>query len=110
MVRIRKDYIMLLMPEDLDTLVDIDDSIYIESEDGTYMMHKQGMLQADDDGIYILSDGRIIWFDYDDIDIYRVREKDISWCFQKHEGDDLITLVFIIVLIIAIATVVFHGV
>lgn len=74
MVKLRTDYITRLMPEDIDKLTD-DDKLYIESKYGYYRFNEKMQIQNDDDSISFICDDMVYVFDYDDIKMYRVREK-----------------------------------
>ena len=74
MVKLRTDYIIRLMPEDLDKLTD-DDKLYVEDKYGYYWFNEKMQIQKDDDTIRFIYDDRVYVFDFDSVKMYRVREK-----------------------------------
>lgn len=74
MVKLRNDYITRINPEELDTLT-TDDRLYVETEEGQYVFYEKMQIQTDEDNISFIHDNRIYVFDYDDIKMYKVREK-----------------------------------
>ena len=79
MVKLRKDYITRLMPEDLDKLTD-DDKVYVEDKYGHYWFNEKMQIQNDDDIIRFIYDDRVYAFDFDSVKMYRVREKPQYFC------------------------------
>ena len=75
MVKLREDYIIRIFPEDLDTLTG-DDRLYIKTGDGDYSFYEKMQIQTDDDSITFIHLDRIHTFDYDDIKMFKVKDKD----------------------------------
>lgn len=74
MVKLRNDYIIRVMSEDLDKLTD-DDKLYVEDKYGHFWFNEKTQIQKDDDIIRFIYDDRVYVFDFDSVKMYRVREK-----------------------------------
>ena len=74
MVKLRTDYITRLMPEDIDKLTD-DDKLYVEDKYGHYRFNEKMQIQTDDNTISFIYDDMVHVFDFDNVKMYRVREK-----------------------------------
>ena len=73
MVKIRDDYIIRILPEDIDTLTS-DDRVYVETSMGHYMFYEKMQIQTDEDTISFIFNDTVYAFDYDDIKMYKVKE------------------------------------
>ena len=99
MTRIRENYITLLMPEDLDEITE-EDKLYLDTEEGGYIFYEKTQIQKDDDGLYFINNDQVKWLDYNEMDMYRIREKDYSWYFKEQKGDKYISILIIALIII----------
>ena len=75
MVKLRQDYIIRIFPEDLDTLTN-DDRLYIKDNTGDYHFYEKMQIQTDADCLSFIYNDRVYTFDYDEIKMYKVKEKD----------------------------------
>lgn len=84
MVKLRTDYITRVMPEDIDELTP-DDKLYVESKYGHYRFNEQMTIQKGDDTISFIYDDMVHVFGFDDIKMYKVREKPQSQIMMRTE-------------------------